>query len=111
VDSGGGVTFDLDGGISIRVGSGHTEGQSIGTHPGNFTDTEFFLRYMTGEPALWSPLLTSLSPVPKNTNPYNYLPLTLPGSLPEGSDYHLCLKMVDKDKDRKCKVCQLFLFF
>lgn len=22
--------------------------------------------------------------------------------MPEGSDYHLCLKMVDKDKDRKC---------
>jgi hypothetical protein len=48
VDSGGGVTFDLDGGISIRVGAGHEEGQPISTHPGNFTDTEFFLRYLTG---------------------------------------------------------------
>jgi hypothetical protein len=30
VDSGGGVTFDLDGGISIRVGSGHEEGEAVG---------------------------------------------------------------------------------
>jgi hypothetical protein len=49
VDSGGGVTFDLDGGIYIRVGSNQEEGEVVATSPGNFTDTEYFMRYLSGD--------------------------------------------------------------
>ena len=34
IDSGGGATFEMDGGITMRVGQDHEEGEFTGFHPG-----------------------------------------------------------------------------
>ncbi len=102
---GGSVTFDLDGryslthlttyslthltiyslthltiyslSVGIRVGRGFSEGSSIGIQPGNYTDNEYFLRYLA---------------VGSEPNPHNYIKLSLPGAIPEGSKFHYCVK-------------------
>lgn len=76
-----GVVFDMDGSISIKASSAQEDGELIHVHPGNFTDTEFFMRYLY---------------TPKLSNPYNSIKLSLPGVPPQGSIYHMCLKMSEK---------------
>jgi hypothetical protein len=83
-----GVIFDMDGSISLRVSSHEEEGETIGIHPGNMTDSEFFLRYMS---------------VPKGENPYNHIKFKLPGAAPHDSLYHMCLKLSEKDQRKKCR--------
>ena len=88
VGSGGGVSFNLGGSVTISVGSLHEEGEVVGVHPGNFSDHEFYLRYLS---------------VPKIPNPNNHLKMPLPGALPHGSEYHTCLHITQKEKDKKGK--------
>ena len=90
IGSGGGVTFNMDGKVSINVHSEHEEGEVIGIHPGNFSDHEYYMRYLT---------------VPKILNPNNHVAMSLPGALPHGSQFHVCLHMSQKEKDRtgKCR--------
>jgi hypothetical protein len=68
--SGGGITFDLDGTVSVRAGRDQEEGFPVGIHPGNLSDAEFFLRYLK---------------VPRGENDNNEIKLTLPGAIPKGS--------------------------
>lgn len=42
------IVFDMSGSIMVSTDSAYEEGEFVGVHPGNFTDTEFFLRYLTG---------------------------------------------------------------
>lgn len=83
-----GVVFDMDGSISIKTSSSQEDGDLINVHPGNFTDTEFFMRYLY---------------TPKTSNPYNSIKLTLPGVAPHDSTYHMCLKMSEKEHRKKCR--------
>lgn len=80
---GGGITFDRDGMISIRVGEGQEEGMAVGIHPGNITDPEHFLRYYS---------------IPKDDNPNSFIALNLPGTIPKGSKFHYCLKGTSKER-------------
>ena len=87
--SGGGLTFDLDGSVSVRVGGGHEEGMAVGIHPGNMSDSEFFLRYLR---------------TPAVENPSTEITLSLPGVIPKGSKFHYCLKGTSKEMNRDdCK--------
>eukprot|EP01038_Epipyxis_sp_PR26KG_P006439 gene6439-8859_t len=87
--SGGGLTFDLDGTISLRVGDHHDEGAVVGMHPGNYSDSEFFLRYLS---------------IPKVANPHNELKLSLPGAIPKGSKFHYCMKGTEREQNKDdCK--------
>lgn len=88
--SGGGVTFDLDGTISIRAGrEGLEEGMPVGLHPGNYSDSEFFMRYLK---------------VPDIENEFTEIKLKLPGVIPKGSKFHYCLKGSRKEQNRDdCK--------
>jgi len=88
IGSGGGVSFNLDGSVTISVGSPHEEGEVVGVHPGNFSDHEFYMRYLSA---------------PRVTNPNNYISMPLPGALPHGSEYHVCLHMSQELKDKKGK--------
>lgn len=81
--TGGGITFDLDGTISVRAGRDQEEGLPLSIHPGNFSDAEIFLRYYT---------------VPKVKNPNTEIKLKLPGTIPEGSKFHYCMKGSEKEK-------------
>jgi hypothetical protein len=55
---GASVTFGLDGSVLIRSGSKQRKGSSIGINPGNLTDPDFFLRFLT---------------VPLEENPHNFV--------------------------------------
>ncbi len=46
LNKGGGISFDFDGSISIRIGESKSMGDKVGIHPGDFSDSEFFLRYL-----------------------------------------------------------------
>jgi hypothetical protein len=87
---GGGVVFDMDGSVSISVAADHEEGEVVSVNPGPFTDHEFYLSFLSA---------------PKVENDYNHLRMALPGALPEGSEYHICMKMSDDEKKTrgKCK--------
>ena len=87
---GGGVIFDMDGSVTINAAHDHEEGEVVTVHPGNYTDHEFYLSFLSS---------------PKNENGYNHLSMALPGAMPEGSEYHICLKMADDEKKTrgKCK--------
>ena len=76
-----GVQFDMDGSISMRASVSQEDGDLVNVHPGNFTDTEFYMRYLY---------------TPKGHNPYSSIELSLPGVAPHGSTYHMCLKMSEK---------------
>jgi hypothetical protein len=86
----GGVFFNMDGRITISVSTLHEEGEVIGIHPGDYSDHEFFMRYMA---------------VPKGLNSNNHVVMSLPGALPHGSEYHICLHMTQEQKDKsgKCR--------
>ncbi len=87
--AGGGVTFDLDGSISLRTGELHEEAAPVGIHPGNMSDSEFFLRYFK---------------VPTSPNPHTEIKLSLPGVIPKGSKFHYCLKGTSKERNQDdCK--------
>jgi len=87
--TGGGVTFDLDGSISLRVGQAHEEGVTVKASPGNMSDSEYFMRYLR------------VPPVP---NPHTEIKLSLPGVLPMGSKFHYCMKGDRKERNRdECK--------
>lgn len=87
--SGGGLTFDLDGSVAVRAGGFHEEGMSLGIHPGNISDAEFFLRYLRS---------------PQQGNPHTDIRLTLPGVVPKGSKFHYCLKGTEKERNKDdCK--------
>ena len=88
IGSGGGVSFNLDGSITINVGSVHEEGEVVGIQPGNMSDHEFYLRYLS---------------VPKVNNPNNHFSMPLPGALPYGSEYHQCITMTEEEKRKKGK--------
>jgi hypothetical protein len=87
--AGGGVTFDLDGSVSLRVGDVQEEAAPVGIHPGNMSDSEFFLRYFK---------------VPMVRNPHTEIKLSLPGVIPKGSKFHYCLKGSSKEMNKdECK--------
>lgn len=48
LNGGGSIAFEVDGNVAVRVGTEFEETQPISIHPGDFTDAEFFMRYMTG---------------------------------------------------------------
>jgi hypothetical protein len=86
---GGGLTFGLDGTISLSVGEHFSEGNSVSIHPGNFSDSELFLRYFH---------------VPHELNENNEIKLSLPGSIPKGSKFHYCMKGTRREQSRDdCK--------
>jgi hypothetical protein len=82
-DGGGGVTFDLDGTLSVRAGPGQDEGVPVSMHPGNYSDAEFFLRYLSS---------------PQTHNPHTQIRLSLPGAIPAGSKFHYCSKGSEKQR-------------
>jgi hypothetical protein len=85
---GGGLTFDLDGSVSLRT-SGLLEGASLAVHPGNMSDAEYFLRYLR---------------TPSEPNPHTEIKLSLPGVIPKGSKFHYCMKGSRKEQNRDdCK--------
>lgn len=85
----GGITFDLDGSVSVRSGKHTEEGLSLSIHPGNISDSEFFLRYMS---------------IPKVVNEHTEIKLKLPGVIPKGSKFHYCVKGTQKQQNRDdCK--------
>jgi len=58
-------------------------------HPGNFSDSEFFLRYYS---------------LPKVFNPYTIMKLSLPGTIPKGSKFHYCVKGTEREMNSdECK--------
>lgn len=79
---GGGITFDLDGTISLRAGELQYENDPIQMSPGNMSDSEFFLRYLR---------------VPSVENPHTEIKLSLPGVIPKGSKFHYCVKGTRKE--------------
>lgn len=83
--SGGGITFNLDGSVTIKAGDNHEEGTVISVFPGNCTDSEFFMRFLS---------------TPTEPNPNNYIKLSLPGALPQGSKFHFCMKGTRKERNR-----------
>ena len=85
-----GLMFDMDGSISVSVNDNSDEGEVATVNPGNYSDHEFYLSFLRA---------------PKTENQYNHLSMVLPGTLPDGSEYHVCLKMSEDDKRRrgKCK--------
>ncbi len=86
--SGGGISFNMDSSVTINVGSLHEEGEVIGIQPGNVSDHEFYMRFLS---------------VPKVRNPYNHISMALPGALPHGSEYHQCITMTEEEKQKKGK--------
>ena len=87
--AGGGITFDLDGTVAIRAGKDQEEGIPLSIHPGNYSDAEFFLRYLS---------------VPKGANENNEIKLTLPGAIPKGSKFHYCMKGTYREQNKdECK--------
>jgi hypothetical protein len=77
LNGGGGISFEADGSVGIRIGEAAVEGAAVGLHPGNLTDAEFFMRYLR---------------VPIIRNPNNAIVMGLPGPLPEDSQFLQCLK-------------------
>ena len=43
LNGGGGIAFDVDGSVTIRMGDPTIEGQAVAMHPGDLTDGEFFM--------------------------------------------------------------------
>ena len=86
--SGDCVTFGMDGSISIRSPAQRNTGLAVGVTPGNLTDPEFFLRFLS---------------VPPN-NPHNFIQLSLPGAVPAGSKFHFCMK--GTLREQKKEVCR-----
>eukprot|EP01039_Chlorochromonas_danica_P003198 gene3198-3501_t len=89
-DARGGITFDLDGTISVRAGQTVDGGQVLSINPGPISDSEYFLRYFN---------------VPHEVpNPQTEIKLKLPGVIPKGSKFHYCLKGTQKEQNRDdCK--------
>jgi hypothetical protein len=92
---GGGVTFDFDGSVNIRAGANQEEGAVVGITPGNFSDSEFFLRYFR---------------MPSEVNPHTVMKLSLPGTIPKGSKFHYCMKGTRQEQNRgnvrrHCSIC------
>lgn len=79
-----GVKFELDGTVTIRSSVLTKSGAAVQVEPGKFTDSEFYMRFLS---------MPSTEP---NLN--NYIHLKLPGAIPKGSRFHLCLKGTDKQK-------------
>eukprot|EP00595_Chromulina_sp_UTEXLB2642_P000277 CAMPEP_0196761660 /NCGR_PEP_ID=MMETSP1095-20130614/966_1 /TAXON_ID=96789 ORGANISM="Chromulina nebulosa, Strain UTEXLB2642" /NCGR_SAMPLE_ID=MMETSP1095 /ASSEMBLY_ACC=CAM_ASM_000446 /LENGTH=701 /DNA_ID=CAMNT_0042111507 /DNA_START=99 /DNA_END=2201 /DNA_ORIENTATION=+ len=84
INVGGGVTFDRDGMINVRVGGNYEEGTQVGIHPGNFSDSEFFVRYLR---------------VPETDNENTVMKLSLPGSIPKGSKFYYCMKGTERERN------------
>jgi hypothetical protein len=84
--AGGGITFDLDGTVSVHAGSNQEEGFPVTIHPGNMSDSEFFMRYLR-------------IPLEMDPNPYTEIKLKLPGVVPKGSKFHYCLKGSQKEQN------------
>lgn len=86
---GGGITFDLDGTVSVRAGKHHEEDLPVMIHPGNMTDSEFFLRYLR---------------LPEERNEHTEVKLSLPGVIPKGSKFHYCVKGTFREQNKdECK--------
>jgi hypothetical protein len=86
---GGGITFDLDGTVSVRAGKHQEEGLPVVLSPGNLTDSEFFLRYLR---------------LPEERNEHTEVKLSLPGVIPKGSKFHYCIKGTFREQNKdECK--------
>jgi hypothetical protein len=86
--AGGTLTFDRNGLVNLRVNS-HLPNTFVTFSTGNFTDSEYFMRYFD---------------VPSGMNDYNDIKLKLPGSIPKGSKFHYCVKGNEKERDSdECK--------
>lgn len=89
LNGGGGITFGLDGTVSIHAGGVTEEGGAVSLHPGDYADSEFFLRYLS---------------VPEELNANNEIRLKLPGAIPKGSKFHFCMKGSSKERNKdECK--------
>lgn len=86
---GGGITFDLDGSVTVRAWETFEDGMPLSVNVGNLTDAEFFLKYFSS---------------PKEFNANNYIKMSLPGALPKGSKFHFCMK--GTDRQRRSDQCQ-----
>ena len=81
--------FGLDGSVSVKAGENLHQGDLLAVDPGNFTDPEYFMRYLV---------------VPKEENRHNYIKLTLPGAIPQGSKFHFCMKGTLREQNKDvCK--------
>lgn len=81
--------MDMAGSILIRSGGSLAAGGSVGLHPGNITDPEYYLRYLN---------------MNHQSNPHNEVKLTLPGAIPRGSKFHYCMKGTQREQNRDdCK--------
>ena len=85
---GAGVRFELDGRVTIRSYAETSANNAISVAVGNFTDSEFYLRYLH---------------MPGQGDNKNYvnnlMKLKLPGALPEGSKFHFCMKGTTKQRE------------
>ena len=82
----GGVRLELDGRVSIRASAEAEAGAPVLVRSEEYTDSEFFLRYLS---------------LPPGRNYNNFMSLKLPGAVPSGSQFHLCMKV------RACVVLQV----
>lgn len=83
-----GVSFELDGSITIRAGDNIAAGSHISFDAGLFNDAEFFSRYYE---------------VPGEINPFNGIKLALPGTLTAGSKFNFCLKDAKASRRDECR--------
>jgi hypothetical protein len=89
MNGGGGVTLEMDMSVTVRAGEGVTGGSVVALNPGNFTDPEYFMRYLR---------------IPQHDNEFNLIKLSLPGAIPKGSKFHYCMKGTLKEQNRdECK--------
>lgn len=89
LDANGKFSFERDGMFHIRVGKDYDSGNTIKIRPGNFSDSEFFVRYYT---------------TPKGDNYDNIIKLKLPGAIPKGSKFHYCIK--GDEMERNSDACK-----
>ena len=79
------LVFGLDGSVSVRAGEAIRKRSRVAVDPGNLTDPEYFLRYLA---------------VPADDNQHNYIKLSLPGAIPQGSKFHFCMKGTLREQNR-----------
>lgn len=48
LNAGGGIAFEVDGNVAVRVGQQRVAGSTVSLHPGDFTDAEYFMRTLQG---------------------------------------------------------------
>ena len=88
VSNSSGVSFELDGSVTIKSAAEATQGQHVSFNVGLFNDADFFSRYYE---------------VPDAVNPFNGIKLALPGALSAGSKFNTCLKDPQAARKDECR--------